>query len=74
MFEQKSHLYLREPLQRLAEESVYIGTSSWKYPGWCGQVYDEARYITRKKFSQSRFGRDYSSQSAELETQHTQVG
>ncbi len=66
MFEQKTHIYLREPLQRLVEESVFIGTSSWKYPGWCGQVYDEGRYITRKKFSQSRFERDCLDEYAEI--------
>jgi hypothetical protein len=58
MFDEPTHKMLREPLQQLASESVYVGTSSWKYPGWCGQVYDEARYITRNKFSQSRLGRE----------------
>ncbi len=28
----------------LAAQGVYIGTSSWKYPGWCGTLYDPARY------------------------------
>jgi uncharacterized protein YecE (DUF72 family) len=39
----------------LAAQNVFIGTSSWKYPGWCGQIYDERRYITRNKFSKKRF-------------------
>ena len=39
----------------LAAQNVLVGTSSWKYPGWCGQIYDERRYITRNKFSKSRF-------------------
>jgi uncharacterized protein YecE (DUF72 family) len=34
---------------------VCIGTSSWKYPGWCGQLYDEQRYLTRNKFSKAKF-------------------
>lgn len=49
---------LHDPLAKLAGEGVFIGTSSWKYDGWCGQIYDESRYITRGKFSESRFERD----------------
>lgn len=44
-------------LSRLAAQGLYIGTSSWKYPGWRNQIYDEARYVYRGKFSQSRFER-----------------
>jgi uncharacterized protein YecE (DUF72 family) len=39
----------------LARENVFIGTSSWKYPGWIGSVYDEQRYLWRGKLAQSRF-------------------
>lgn len=46
---------LAERLRPLAEKGIYLGTSSWKYPGWCGQVYDRARYVTRGKFSQKKF-------------------
>ncbi|MEP6670262.1 MAG: hypothetical protein ABJF10_13965 [Chthoniobacter sp.] len=42
-------------LTELAQAGVSIGTSSWKYPGWCGQLYDEQRYLTRKKFSKAKF-------------------
>jgi uncharacterized protein YecE (DUF72 family) len=42
----------------LAERGVYIGTSSWKYAGWCGQLYDREKYITRGKFAESRFERE----------------
>lgn len=42
-------------LRRLAEQGVYLGTSSWKYPGWLGQVYDPARYQVRGKFAKRRF-------------------
>lgn len=49
---------LQNPLNALAAQGIFIGTSSWKYPGWCGQIYDEAKYITRGKFSESRFERD----------------
>jgi len=39
----------------LAAQGVFIGTSSWKYPGWRGQLYTEARYVWRGRFSESRF-------------------
>lgn len=44
-------------LTRLAQQGVWIGTSSWKYPGWRGQIYDEARYVWQGRFSQARFDR-----------------
>jgi uncharacterized protein YecE (DUF72 family) len=39
----------------LAAKGVYLGTSSWKYTGWQGQLYDESRYIWRGRFSKARF-------------------
>ena len=39
----------------LARAGVFIGTSSWKYPGWCGQLYDERRYQWRGRFAEKRF-------------------
>ena len=47
----------RARLAGLAEQGVFIGTSSWKYPGWSGLVYDEQRYLTRGKFSEAKFNR-----------------
>ncbi|RME90965.1 MAG: DUF72 domain-containing protein [Verrucomicrobia bacterium] len=41
----------------LARRGVWVGTSSWKYPGWMGQVYDRSRYVHRGRFSESRFNR-----------------
>ena len=46
---------LRAQLARLAQNGVYLGTSSWKYPGWRGLLYDDARYAYRGKFAKSRF-------------------
>ncbi len=46
---------MQQSLARLAAEGVFIGTSSWKYPGWFGSVYDEQRYVWRGKVSESRF-------------------
>ena len=34
-------------LRSLADQGVFIGTSSWKYPGWMGDVYTQSRYETR---------------------------
>jgi uncharacterized protein YecE (DUF72 family) len=45
-------------LQALARAGVALGTSSWKYPGWLGQLYDEQRYLTRGRFSGPRFERE----------------
>jgi len=42
-------------LRSLAEEGAYLGTSSWKYPGWLGMIYDRERYEVRGRFAESRF-------------------
>jgi uncharacterized protein YecE (DUF72 family) len=51
--------YERTPLglklASLAARGVFIGTSSWKYPGWIGQIYSEDRYRSRGRFSEKRF-------------------
>ncbi|HAL73357.1 MAG TPA: DUF72 domain-containing protein [Verrucomicrobiales bacterium] len=49
---------LKNALHRLAEQNVFIGTSSWKYPGWKGLLYEEERYLYRGKFAESRFERE----------------
>lgn len=49
---------LREGASALAAHGIYLGTSSWKYPGWCGLLYSESRYTWRSKFSETRFNRD----------------
>lgn len=41
----------------LAREGAFIGTSSWKYPGWRGQLYQEDCYVWHGKFSEARFER-----------------
>src|SRR5689334_21933585 len=40
---------------RLAAHGVFIGTSSWKYPGWRGQLYEDDRYVWKGRFSEGRF-------------------
>jgi uncharacterized protein YecE (DUF72 family) len=42
-------------LRALAAESLYFGTSSWKYPGWLGSIYSDGRYRGRRGFSQKTF-------------------
>ncbi len=46
---------LAPALRALAGEGVYFGTSSWKYEGWLGSIYSEARYTTRGKLSRKKF-------------------
>jgi uncharacterized protein YecE (DUF72 family) len=42
-------------LAALARRGVFVGTSSWKYAGWRGMLYDEARYTYRGRFAETRF-------------------
>lgn len=48
---------LREAVQALAAKGIYLGTSSWKYPGWLGQLYSEQRYVYQGRFAETRFER-----------------
>ena len=60
----------REKMKRKAAElaatGVFIGTSSWKYDGWFGQLYTPARYEYRGKVAKTRFERDCLSEYAEV--------
>ena len=56
---------LAAPLKDLASSGIFIGTSSWKYPGWCGLLYDESRYHWRGKFAEKRFELDCLAEYAE---------
>ena len=47
-----------EAVAALARRNIFVGTSSWKYPGWIGQLYDEQRYLWRGKVSNARFERE----------------
>jgi uncharacterized protein YecE (DUF72 family) len=57
---------LAEQAASLAAQGVYVGTSSWKYSGWCGTLYDPARYEYRGKFAESRFKRDCLTEYAQV--------
>jgi len=56
---------LRSTVERLAADGIFIGTSSWKYDGWLGTIYDPQRYHYRGKFAESRFERDCLAEYAE---------
>ncbi len=46
---------LAAKLAGLASQGILIGTSSWKYEGWLGQIYTRERYLARGGFSRRRF-------------------
>jgi uncharacterized protein YecE (DUF72 family) len=46
---------LAAKIRALAERKIFIGTSSWRYEGWLGQVYTSERYFARGKFSKTKF-------------------
>ncbi len=60
----------REPMKdkaaALAAKGVYVGTSSWKYQGWFGQLYTPERYEYRGKVAKTRFERDCLREYAEV--------
>ena len=53
-------------LAELARAGVFIGTSSWKYPGWFGQLYERDRYVWRGRYAESRFERNCLAEYAEF--------
>ena len=53
-------------LRRFAGESIFIGTSSWKYPGWLGSVYTDDAYRGRSRFSERKFNETCLSEYAEV--------
>lgn len=57
---------IKAEVAALAAQGVFIGTSSWKYPGWRGLLYDEARYVYRGKWAESRFERNCLAEYAEV--------
>lgn len=43
-------------LKHLADaHHLYLGTVSWRFPGWCGMLYDEENYLWGNHFSKKRF-------------------
>jgi uncharacterized protein YecE (DUF72 family) len=56
---------LGEQLGKYARRNVWIGTSSWKYEGWLGQIYTPDRYTIRGRFSKKRFEQECLAEYAE---------
>lgn len=48
---------MRERAALLAAQGVFLGTSSWKYEGWLGQLYSAERYQYHGKLAKTRFER-----------------
>src|ERR1700692_3028246 len=57
---------MKRKAAELAAKGVFIGTSSWKYEGWFGQLYTPARYEYRGKVAKTRFERDCLAEYAEV--------
>jgi uncharacterized protein YecE (DUF72 family) len=53
-------------LDELAKAQLYLGTSSWKYEGWLGSIYQSERYSSRGRVSKARFQRDCLTEYAEI--------
>lgn len=56
----------KQSAAELAAQGVYIGTSSWKYAGWLGQLYSPERYEYRGRVAKTRFERDCLNEYAEV--------
>jgi uncharacterized protein YecE (DUF72 family) len=57
---------LKQRAAELAAKGVFIGTSSWKYEGWFGQLYTPTRYEYPGKVAKTRFQMDCLSEYAEV--------
>ena len=57
---------IKQRARELAAKAFSIGTSSWKYEGWFGQLYALARYEYRSKVAKTRFNPDCLSEYAEV--------
>jgi uncharacterized protein YecE (DUF72 family) len=57
---------MRQTAAELAAKGVFVGTSSWKYEGWFGQLYTPANYEYRGKVAKTRFERDCLREYAEV--------
>jgi len=56
-------------LQELKQSGIYVGTSSWKYPGWKGLVYHH-NYKTEKAFKEDSL-KEYSDSFTAVGVDHT---
>ncbi len=56
----------RPALKDLKNRGIFLGTSSWKYPGWLGQLYTPDLYTYRNRIAKSRFERECLREYAEV--------
>lgn len=57
---------LAPALEALRRQNIHLGTSSWKYEGWLGDLYSPDRYLYRGKLSSTRFERNCLAEYAEV--------
>lgn len=57
---------VKAQLAKLASLGIFIGTSSWKYPGWQRLLYDRDRYVWRGRYAEARFERNCLAEYAEV--------
>jgi len=57
---------MKQQAAQLAAKGLFIGTSSWKYEGWLGQLYTPDRYNYRGSIAITRFKRDCLQEYAEV--------
>jgi uncharacterized protein YecE (DUF72 family) len=57
---------MKTRIGHLAAQGVYLGASSWKYPGWRGLLYEEARYVWQGRVSEARFERNCLAEYSEV--------
>jgi uncharacterized protein YecE (DUF72 family) len=57
---------LAAAVRALAKRNIFIGTSSWRYEGWLGQIYTPQRYFTRGRFSKTKFHEECIHEYAEV--------
>lgn len=57
---------LADALAALARDRIFIGTSSWKYEGWLGQVYTRSNYLYHGRFAKKTFEAECLREYAEI--------
>ncbi len=57
---------MRERSAALSAHGLYLGTSSWKYEGWLGQLYTPERYAYQGRLARTRFERDCLAEYSEV--------
>jgi uncharacterized protein YecE (DUF72 family) len=56
---------LQARLAALAQQNIFIGTSSWRYEGWLNQIYTPDRYVIRGRLSKKKFEQECIQEYAE---------